>query len=211
MSMSRSQLLQLAIPLVHTYGFTRAALSHSVFRLPKPHSEQLSDSAVTALFGEDHDARKTLITAWLEDARHQMKGAASPTIRDVLAQRLKLNEPVLQFLPEALALMASPTSGLPPLDLIPALKHAGSVADEACHIVGEHTIGLAWYGRRATLAAVYAAAELHQLNSPSTAYDFLGDLLNSSGKIESALTDAGIFAQYIGRSWAGIIKSRGMF
>ncbi|KAH9915115.1 uncharacterized protein B0H18DRAFT_1087640 [Fomitopsis serialis] len=177
MSMSRSQLLQLAIPLVHTYGFTRAALSHSVFRLPKPHSEQLSDSAVTALFGEDHDARKTLITAWLENARYQMKGAPSPTIRDVLAQRLKLNEPVLQFLPEALALMASPTSGLPPLDPVPALKHTGSVADEACTF---------------------------------TAYDFLGNLLNSSAKVESALTDAGVFAQYIGRSWAGIIKSRGM-
>ncbi|KAH9831587.1 uncharacterized protein C8Q71DRAFT_293293 [Rhodofomes roseus] len=209
--MSRPQLLQLAIPLVQTYGFTRAALSHSVFRLPKPHSEQLSDSAVTALFGEGNDARKTLIDAWLEDARQHMRASPSPTIKAILTQRLKQNEPVLQFLPEAFALLASPTNGLPPLDPLPALKHAGSVADEACHIVGEHNIGLAWYSRRATLGAVYAAAELHQLNSPSTVYDFLESLLDSSGKVESALQDAGTFAGYIGRSWAGIIKSRGPF
>ncbi|TFY62986.1 hypothetical protein EVJ58_g3511 [Rhodofomes roseus] len=103
------ELLQLAIPLVQTYGFTRAALSHSVFRLPKPHSEQLSDSAVTALFGEGNDARKTLIDAWLEDARQHMRASPSPTIKAILTQRLKQNEPVLQFLPEAFALLASPT------------------------------------------------------------------------------------------------------
>ncbi|KZT67479.1 hypothetical protein DAEQUDRAFT_729141 [Daedalea quercina L-15889] len=209
--MSRSQLLQLALPLVQTYGFTRATLSHSVFRLQKPHSEQLSDSAVTALFGGGNDARKTLIDAWLEDARHQMKAASSPTIEAALTQRLKQNEPVLQLLPEAFALLASPTNGLPLLDPVPALKHAGSVADEACYIAGEKTIGLAWYSRRATLSVVYAAAELHQLNSPGTAYEFLDSLLNSSGKVESALGDAGQFAKYIGQSWAGILKSRGLF
>ena len=96
----RSQLLQLALPLVQTYGFTRAALSHSVFRLPKPHSEQLSESAVTALFGHGDDARKTLINAWLDDARNQMRAAPEPTIKAALKRRLRQNEPVLQFLPE---------------------------------------------------------------------------------------------------------------
>ncbi|EPT01641.1 hypothetical protein FOMPIDRAFT_1023141 [Fomitopsis schrenkii] len=209
--MSRAQLLQLALPLVQTYGFTRAALSHSVFRLPRPHSEQLSESAVTALFGNGNDARKTLIDAWLDDARNQMKAAPEPTIKAALSHRLKQNEPVLQFLPEALALLASPTNGLPPLDPVPALKHAGSVADEACHIAGDHTVGLVWYGRRATLGAVYAAAELHQLNSSTTAYEFLDSLLNSSGRVESALQDATVFTGYIGRSWAGILKSRSVF
>ena len=160
MTLLRSQLLRLALPLVQTYGFTRAALSHSVFRLPKPHSEQLSESAVTALFGEGDNARKTLINAWLDDARNQMKGAPEPTIKGALSHRLKQNEPVLQFLPEvhtwtsscvqmltracrqAMALLASPTNGLPPLDPMPALKHAGNVADEACHIAGEHNVGV---------------------------------------------------------------------
>ena len=41
-----------------------------------------------------------------------------------------------------MALLASPTNGLPPLDPVPALKHASSVADEACHIAGDHTVGV---------------------------------------------------------------------
>ena len=86
--------------MVQTYGFTRAALSHSVFRLPKPHPEQLSESAVTALFGHGDDARKTLINAWLDDARNQMRAAPEPTIKAALKRRLRQNEPVLQFLPE---------------------------------------------------------------------------------------------------------------
>lgn len=98
--LSRSQLLQSALPLVRTYGFTRAALSHSVFRLQRPHTEQLSESAVTALFGNGDDARKTLIDAWLDDARDQMKAAPDTTIKAALKHRLKHNEPVLQFLPE---------------------------------------------------------------------------------------------------------------
>lgn len=86
--------------MVQTYGFTRAALSHSVFCLPRPHSEQLSESALTALFGNGNDARKTLINAWLDDARTQMKASPEPTIKAALSHRLKQNEPVLQFLPE---------------------------------------------------------------------------------------------------------------
>lgn len=55
---------------------------------------------MTALFGNGNDARKTLIDAWLDDARNQMKAAPEPTIKAALSHRLKQNEPVLQFLPE---------------------------------------------------------------------------------------------------------------
>ena len=95
--------MQLAVPLVRTHGFSREALSQSVLHLPKPHSQPLSDAAVTALFGNGDDARRTLITGWLDHAREEMKLAAAPssaTLREILGHRLRANEPVLQHLPE---------------------------------------------------------------------------------------------------------------
>ena len=76
---------------------------------------------------------------------------------------------------QAFALLASPTFGLPPLDPRPGLKHAVTVADEACWITNDPETGVglpftplfnesdgisqtSWYTRRASLAAIYAAA-----------------------------------------------------
>jgi ubiquinone biosynthesis protein COQ9 len=118
-----SRLLKLALPLVRTHGFTREALSRSVLSLPanEVHSEPLSDTAVSALFGHGDDARKTLIEAWLEDGLRHMgsiPGAERPTtpllaletfrtgtekkasVKDALRARLEYNEPALPYLPE---------------------------------------------------------------------------------------------------------------
>jgi len=208
--MSRNALLKLAVPLVQTHGFTRQALARSVLSLPTPHTQPLSETAVSSLFGDGDEARRTFIDAWLDETCERMKTAPSRAVGDVLAFRLRQNEPVLSYLPEAFALLASPSSGLPPLDPLPALKHAAKVADEACFIAGDVSVGNAWYARRASLATVYAAAELHQLTSRRTAYQFLDRLLNTSLKVESTVGDIGLFAQYVGRSWAGILTSRGI-
>ena len=97
---SSSRLLQLAIPLVKTHGFTRKTLSLSALSLPTPHTEPLSDTVISSLWGQGDDARRTLITAWQDDARQQMKNVQSTTIREVLRTRLECNEPVLSYLPE---------------------------------------------------------------------------------------------------------------
>jgi hypothetical protein len=97
---SSTRLLQFAVPLVKTHGFTRKTLSLSVLSLQTPHAEPLSDTAVSSLWGQGDDARRTLITAWQDDARQQMKIIQSPTMRGVLRKRLELNEPVLSYLPE---------------------------------------------------------------------------------------------------------------
>ncbi|KAI0775066.1 hypothetical protein BD413DRAFT_532832 [Trametes elegans] len=208
--MLRNQLLQLALPLVRTHGFTREALALSVLHLPTPHPQPLSDPAVSSLFGQGDDARRTLIEGWLENAREQMKAAPAPSVREVLANRLKANEPVLRYLPEAFALLASPSSGLPPLDPIPGLKHVAKVADEACFATGDASVGPAWFRRRAAVAAAYGAAELHQLTSPNTAYQFLNEALNATQKVDASVSEVGLFGEYVWRSWAGIVKSSGV-
>ncbi|KAG6910872.1 hypothetical protein DXG01_007189 [Tephrocybe rancida] len=224
-----ARLLRLSIPLVRTHGFTREALARSVLDLPpsEVHSTPLSDSAVSALFGTGDLARKALIRAWLDDGIcHIQSQPTGSTLREVLRARLEFNEPVLRHLPEAFALLASPTYGLPPLDPRPALRHSFNIADEACHVTGDASlqvrkpddsdysssnhVQLEWYERRGSLAAIYTASELHQMTSPKTAYDFLDSLLTGSSNLKSSLNEVSIFSSYFVKSCVGIVKSSGI-
>lgn len=211
--MSRSRLLQLAVPLVKNYGFTREALARSVLDLPpsEAHPQPLSETAVSALFGSGDIARTTLINAWLDDGICQMKAASGLPMKNILSSRLKLNEPVLQHLPEAFSILATSTSGPLPLDPRPVLYHVAKIADEACYIARDTSLQLGWYSRRASLAAIYSAAELHQLTSPNTTYNFLDSLLHGSSSLKSSLDEVNLFSSYVVKSWAGIIKSSGIF
>ncbi|KAH8117937.1 hypothetical protein DFH11DRAFT_1503289 [Phellopilus nigrolimitatus] len=208
--MQSKRLLQCAFPLIKNHGFTRESLSLAALSLPAPHTEPLSDTAVTSLFGSGDEARRTLLRAWLEEGRNDMETSKEKTASGLLKHRLRWNEPVLQFLPEIFALASSPPSGIPPLDPRPAVWHAASIADQACYLSGDKNTGNAWYAKRATLSTVYIAAELHQIGSPTTAADFLDSLLDSANKLESVFGDTSQFSRYIGRSWSGIYRSLGL-
>ncbi|KIM39908.1 hypothetical protein M413DRAFT_187419 [Hebeloma cylindrosporum] len=227
-TVSSARLIRLALPLVKTHGFTRGALARSVLELPpsEAHSEPLSDTAVSVLFGNGDLSRRTLIQAWLQDGLRHMASVRRPTtntdvadpnsrvkqatVGDILRARLEYNEPVLPYLPEAFALLASPSSGLPPLDPTQAIRHAFNVADEACYITGAKSLQLDWYARRVSLAAAYAASELHQFTSPQTAYSFLDSLLMTSSNLKSSLDEVDLYSSYIFKSWKGIFKSSGI-
>ena len=111
-SATRDTLLKLALPLVKNHGFTRSALSLAVMHSPSGnHTTPLNDTAVDALFGEGDEARRTLIHAWLDDARVSLRtpysqdGATSstiqtPSLESVLKTRLSKNEDVLTHFPE---------------------------------------------------------------------------------------------------------------
>ncbi|KAJ8472774.1 hypothetical protein ONZ45_g16536 [Pleurotus djamor] len=203
---SSVQLLKLALPLIPKYGFTRTALAESALYLPstaeRPQPELLSDTAMSALFGEGDAAQRALINAWLAEGiscmsreRDVASDESKPTrslrtVRELLQARLAYNEPVLGHLPEAFALLGSPPSAIPPLDPVPALKHAFSVADEACYLSGDATTQTSWYARRIAVAGAFSAAELHQLASPTTAPAFLDSLLESSNKVHQALDES---------------------
>lgn len=161
--------MQLALPLVKTHGFTREALSNSVLHLPTPHAQPLSETATSALFGNGDDARRTLIHAWLDDARQKMhtEPNSSASMKTILGTRLAQNVPVLHHLPEACisfssfyhcfnlsstdfqayALLLTDSSGIPPLNPEPLLQHAAKIADEACSVAGEMSPGVSLYLR----------------------------------------------------------------
>jgi ubiquinone biosynthesis protein COQ9 len=96
----------------------------------------------------------------MDDAIHDMRTVPSPSIKATLRARLQRNEPVLQYLPEvrrfsyvhiaialdisyniidsqAFAVLITPMSGSSPVDLFPVVKHAATIADEACYLTGE--------------------------------------------------------------------------
>ncbi|KAH7913517.1 hypothetical protein BJ138DRAFT_613825 [Hygrophoropsis aurantiaca] len=204
-----SRLLQLALPLVKTHGFTREALSFSVLSLPTPHTQPLPDAAVTSLFGQGDDASRTLIHAWLDDARVQMSSSHSSNMREILKARLKANQPVLPHLPQAFALLASSSKYIP-VDPSPILEHAAKVADQACWMAYSDAKEISWYIRRASISAIYAATELHQFTSPETTDEFLESLLDQSSDIEKSAAEVKLFGTYVWKSWAGIIKSSGV-
>ncbi|KAL0955049.1 hypothetical protein HGRIS_003967 [Hohenbuehelia grisea] len=228
MMSTSTQLLRLALPLVKIHGFTRVALAESVLSLPTSnssakHSSPLSETAVSALFGHGDDARRTLIEAWLAEGLSHMRSAAAsgtgtgatsqpqPSLRTLLQERLNYNEPVIHHIPEAFALLLSPSSGVPLLDPTRALKHAASVADEACHLCGDASLQLSWYTRRASVAVAYSLAELHQLTSPATAPAFLDTLLDQSSQIGEAVEETSLYANYVVKSWGGLLRSLGAF
>ncbi|KAG6374356.1 hypothetical protein JVT61DRAFT_4387 [Boletus reticuloceps] len=214
MNTQSARLLQLALPLVKTHGFTRTALARAVLELPQPHAEPLPDAAVTALFGHGDNARRTLIRAWLDDAccrmeqDHASASASTVTMRDVLHARLRMNEPVLGHLAQGFALLSTSSRLVPlPPDPLPVLEHAARVADQACWIAEPDRKEMAWYTRRATVSGIYLAAELHQLTSPSTAASFLDHLVENSAAAEGAVREVSLYGSYILSSWKGITKS----
>ena len=110
-SATRDALLKLALPLVKTHGFTRSTLSLAAMYSPSGNiTAPLNDTAVDALFGEGDEARRTLINAWLDDARVSLRTSYSqgvaasstqtPSLENVLKMRLSKNEEVLEHLPE---------------------------------------------------------------------------------------------------------------
>jgi len=147
------RLLRIALGLVETHGFTRDALAHSVLRLPHPetHSVPLSDAAISSLFGQGETPEHTLINLFFDDGLEQMKHRAQvlseseqrvPTIKELLEERLKFNEPVLDHLPDAFASLVSSTTKfgpfpLSPVDPLPVLRHALRISDEACYLSGD--------------------------------------------------------------------------
>ena len=109
---TRDALLKLALPLVKNHGFTRSTLSFAAMHSPSGnHTAPLNDMAVDSLFGEGDEARRTLINAWLDDARVSLRTSYSqrdpatstpqtPSLENVLKTRLNRNEDVLEHLPE---------------------------------------------------------------------------------------------------------------
>ncbi|KAG9015219.1 hypothetical protein FRB94_004338 [Tulasnella sp. JGI-2019a] len=215
MSAGARNILRQALPLIPNHGFTRKCLSEAASSMPG--GPKFGDTEITALFGEGNAARRTLFQAWLQEGLNNMgvtstssAGGSKLAVADLLKGRLRYNEPVIGYLPEAAAMLA--VTNVPLLfDPRPAVMHVSEIADQALHLSGDVSRGTQWYTRRGGLALAYAAAELHQMQSPETAPAFLTRLLEDAQYMEDAVGNAVQFGGFFLNSWKGIIKSRGIY
>ncbi|CAD6926662.1 unnamed protein product [Tilletia controversa] len=107
-------------------------------------------------------------------------------------------------------------------DPLPLLSRAGRIADEACRspLVSQawrqSLDGPEWYAIRARLAFAYLAGELHLLSPSSTlasSQDLLRRLAQRPALLDALSTTSGnvrSFLEWGGRSWIGILRSRGL-
>ncbi|GAA5843208.1 hypothetical protein JCM3766R1_006620 [Sporobolomyces carnicolor] len=180
---------------------------------------------------------RALFQEWLEQGRREMVeairqsrlGGADAINRGIRA-RLTYNEPVLDRLPQALALLSAPTTTplSSPLSILPSpvphLAHSASIAQDLAKSSGSQAQGTAWYSIRARLALIYTLSELHLLAAPASepaasttaseriqdAIRFSEKLWRETGKVGDTVQGAEDFATWVVKSWMGIIRSRGI-
>ena len=68
-------ILQQCIPLVPQHGFTRKTIALAAVQLPNLKAE-LSDTAISALFGRGDEARRSLIHGWLDEGAADMRSCS---------------------------------------------------------------------------------------------------------------------------------------
>ncbi|GAA5821756.1 hypothetical protein JCM3770_003163 [Rhodotorula araucariae] len=178
---------------------------------------------------------RALVNEWLAHGRTRMVAAVRESatrgdqaIRVGMRARLAYNEPVLDRLPQALALLSAPTTTYlsDPLALVPFpspaphLAHVAHIAQDLAKASGSEAQGTSWYTLRARLATVYALAEL-SLVAPSSAtapplpaaariaaaQEYAETLLDQSARIARDVEGAGMFATWVRKSWMGIGRS----
>ncbi|BGP39740.1 hypothetical protein JCM10450v2_003709 [Rhodotorula kratochvilovae] len=176
---------------------------------------------------------RALVHEWLLQGRRDMVTAVRDSglrveedaLRFGMRARLAYNEPALDRLPQALALLTAPTStylsnplaALPFPSPAPHLSHVAHIAQDLAKASGSEAQGTSWYTLRARLATIYALSELSLLapssaSLPSSAriaaaQEYAETLFDQSARIARDVEGAGMFAQWVAKSWMGIGRS----
>ncbi|SGZ17718.1 BQ5605_C020g09138 [Microbotryum silenes-dioicae] len=206
----------------------------STFRSPLHNFDAIDvDAQAQATIGVGVGPLKALVQAWLEQGRTEMvqhvavsrgKANQDQLVKLGLRHRIKYNEPVVDQLVEALALLGAPTSTplsspsalLPFPSPLPHFEHVARIAHDLAAASGDQSQGLEWYSVRASLGTLYGLSELHQLSpqlqghDPSQrtleTYEFLDRMWDKS----DGLAGLGAFATWVRRSWTGMGTSLGL-
>ncbi|KAL9940631.1 hypothetical protein V8E36_000119 [Tilletia maclaganii] len=202
------------------------AASARTFNLPSVSNddgEQRHRGGSSSSTTTEREAVET-VTALLEE-----RLALNKPVRDHMLKALALESAYplpLPSLPAALTTAIPLTRLLPPHPALPdprpLLVRAGRIADQACRSEltsrswRESLNGPEWYTVRARMALAYLAGELHML-SPSASVASSQDLLRRwaqgpslGGSLSKAGEDLRSLLEWGGRSWIGILRSRGL-
>ncbi|TNY23438.1 hypothetical protein DMC30DRAFT_414128 [Rhodotorula diobovata] len=187
---------------------------------------------------------RALVDEWLVKGREDMVAAVAQSrltgddaLRVGVRERLAYNEPVLDKLPEALALLSAPTStylnnplsALPWPSPVPHLTHVAHIAQDLAKASGSHAQGTEWYTLRLRLSTIYALSELSLLSPPApslsasasasspsatppaeriaAAQQYAERLFDQSAKLGTEVHNAALFLEWVRKSWMGLARS----
>lgn len=207
-------------------SFSPLALDQ-LFPSPAPRSFSLPLSrlfrraaAQTQEEGERIGPSRALFDAWAAQGRQQLRAAIATdgtgsekpdplaSVRKAFRQRLEYNLPVLQFLPEAIATLSVPDPSKASLPSFSGYKQYSQA------IAGEILSFARAEASLTRLQTVYTLAEVYQLSPSRPSFEqvmaHLDRLIEQSAGWESGVRDTMEFAEYVMRSWRGIIKARGL-
>ncbi|AEO67736.1 uncharacterized protein THITE_16677, partial [Thermothielavioides terrestris NRRL 8126] len=122
--------------------------------------------------------------------------------------RLQANEAIVGHWQEALAIMAQPS-------YVPAsLKELALLADEILYLAGDVSVDPSWYTKRASLSAIYAAAELFQTTDQSPGFRetraFLRRRLDEAAQAGATVRSVGEWLIFNAGAAVNVLRSKGV-
>ncbi|KAK3061856.1 hypothetical protein LTS18_005304 [Coniosporium uncinatum] len=230
---AQTSILSAALTHVPTHGFTSTSLTlgarsagyldvstqlfpRGAFELVAYHlvTRRLAlKESVSSLFpaqtdSEQHPQQQQQQQQYHPQPQRPHQPGVGKRVRDLTMERLRHNASVIHKLPEALALMSlSPN--------IPAsLRELAALSDEIWYLASDAAVDFSWYTKRASLSAVYAAAEVYQTQDQSTEFRDTERFLDS--RLEELRTVGGVVGdvgQWMGGTMAGalgVLRSKGV-
>lgn len=101
-----------------------------------------------------------------------------------------------------------------PTYLAPSLHELAALADEIWFLAGDAAVDTSWYTKRASLSAMYAAAEVFQTQDTSAGYaeteQFLDGRLRDLQGLGGFAGKLGEWVAYTGHSTVNVLRSKGV-
>ncbi|KAH6614760.1 COQ9-domain-containing protein [Chaetomium sp. MPI-SDFR-AT-0129] len=215
---AETALLSAAYIHVPAHGFTAEALARGA------RDAGLLDISPSVLPGGESGGAFRLICWHLYTQRTALEGKVGGLTRDAgspitnvadkveaLAwERLKGNAEagVVGRWQEALAVMAHPSYAPT------SVKELAQLADEILYLAGDSSVDPSWYSKRASLSAIYAAAELFQTTDQSPDFRetraFLRRRLSEAARMGGAVRSVGEWIGFNAGAAVNVLRSKGV-
>lgn len=98
---------------------------------------------------------------------------------------------------------------------VPAsLKELANLADEIWFLAGDTSVDMSWYTKRASLAAIYTAAEVFQTQDKSPGFKdterFLDERFEDLRMAGTVINETGEWIGFAGHSLINVLRSKGL-
>lgn len=175
----RKEILDAALPFVHTYGWSQDSLAQGAESLGySGMAHGMFPKGGVELVNHFYASCNTKLQVILEEKvnlikeKPELKKGTTAFISDAVEERLRMNIEYLDSWHKALALHASP------LNLQVALQNIGTLVDDIWYCAGDRSTDFNWYTKRGILATVYKSSEIHMLQDKSEDFQDTWEFLN---------------------------------